>query len=126
VYASYHTLRDRGAVLCYAGTSTDRAQQTLDVTLAELRKLKQGIEAGELDRLKARIKSALIMQQESSSARSGAIARDWYHLGRVRTLAEISALVDALSCESINRYLLEHPPNDFIVVTLGKEPLTVS
>ena len=125
VQASYHTLRDRGAVLCYAGTSADRAQQTLDVTLSELRKLKLGVEPGELNRLKARIKSALIMQQESSSARSGSIARDWYHLGRVRTLAEINAIVDALTCESINRYLLEHPPQDFIVVTLGQQALNV-
>ena len=33
----------------------------------------KGIEQSELDRLKARIKSSLIMQQESTSARSGAI-----------------------------------------------------
>ena len=123
VYASYHTLRDRGAVLCYAGTTSERAQETLDVTLGELKRLRQGIEPGELDRLKARIKSSLIMQQESSSSRSGAIARDWYHLHRVRTLAEISAIVDGLSCQSINRYLAEHPPEDFIIVTLGPQPL---
>ena len=50
------------------------------------------------------------MQQESSSARSSSIARDWYHLGRVRTLDEVGQLVDALTCESINDYLAEHPP----------------
>ena len=68
-----------------------------------------GIEEHELDRLKARIKSALIMQQESSSARSGAVARDWYHLGRVRTLDEVGRLVDELTCASINAYLADHP-----------------
>ncbi|HEY2146899.1 MAG TPA: insulinase family protein, partial [Pirellulales bacterium] len=67
----------------------------------------------------------LVMQQESSSARSSAIARDWYHLGRVRTLDEIGRLVDALTCESINAYLAEHPPKDFTVVTLGPKPLAV-
>jgi predicted Zn-dependent peptidase len=126
VYASYHTLKDRGAVLCYAGTTAERAQETLDVTLGELRRLHEGIEPGELDRLKARIKSSLIMQQESSSARSGAIARDWYHLGRVRTLAELSGIVDGLSCETINRYLRDQPPRDFIVVTLGQQALNVA
>lgn len=125
VYASYHTLRDRGSVLCYAGTSAERAQETLDVTLSELERLSRGIEPQELARLKARVKSGLIMQQESSSARSSAIARDWYHLGRVRTLDEVSALVDALSCESINAYLAEHPPRNFTVVTLGPKPLQV-
>ena len=69
VYATCHSLRDRGSVLCYAGTSTERAQETLDVLLAELRRLGDGIQADELQRLKARIKSTLIMQQESSAAR---------------------------------------------------------
>jgi predicted Zn-dependent peptidase len=125
VYASYHTLRDRGAVLCYAGTSSERAQETLDVTLGELRRLADGIEAGELNRLKARIKSSLIMQQESSSSRSASIARDWYHLGRVRSLDEIGKRVDDLSCGAINAYLVKNPPRDFRIVTLGPKPLEV-
>lgn len=125
VYAMMHTLRDRGSVLCYAGTSAERAQETLDVTVAELVRVADGIEPDELARLKARIKSGLIMQQESSTSRSGAIARDWYFLGRARTLDEVSGLVDALSCESINAYLAAHPPGDFTVVTLGPKPLEV-
>ena len=125
VYATYHTLRDRGGVFCYAGTSAERAQETLDVTLGELIRLAKGVEAHELKRLKARIKSALIMQQESSSARSSSIARDWHHLGRVRTLEELGRLVDGLTCESINAYLAEHPPKDFTIVTLGPRALEV-
>ncbi|MBI2823608.1 MAG: insulinase family protein [Planctomycetia bacterium] len=125
VYAVHQSLRDRGSVLCYAGTSSERAQETLDVTLKELSRLADGIEAEELDRLKARIKSALVMQQESSSARSAAIARDWYYLGRVRTLDEVSALVDALSRDSINAFLTRHPPGRFTIVTLGPQPLEV-
>jgi len=125
VYATMHTLRDRGSVLCYAGTSAERAQETLDVTLGELQRLKDGIREDELTRLKARIKSSLIMQQESSSSRSGSIARDWYHLGRVRTLTELSAIMDGLSCASINAYLSDHPAHDFTIVTLGSSPLEV-
>jgi len=125
VYASYHTLRDRGGVFCYAGTTAERAQETLDVTLRELLRLSDGIHPEELDRLKARIKSGLIMQQESSSARSGSVARDWYHLGRVRTLDEVGRLVDELTCASINAYLAQHPPRDFTIVTLGPQPLEV-
>jgi predicted Zn-dependent peptidase len=125
VYATYVTQRDRGAVISYAGTSADRAQETLNVMLAELDRLKYGVYEQELERLKARIKSSLIMQQESSSARSGAIARDWYHLDRVRTMAEVGRLIDELSCDSINRYLAEHPPRDFTIVTLGPQPLEV-
>ena len=125
VYAVAHSLKDHGGVFCYAGTSVERAQETLDVTLQELAKLAEGIHDDELGRLKARIKSAVIMQQESSSARSSSIARDWYHLGRARTLDEVGRLVDELSCQSINAYLCEHPPKDFTVVTLGPQKLEV-
>jgi predicted Zn-dependent peptidase len=123
VYASLHTLLRRGAVFCYAGTGADRAQQTLDVTLGELARLAQGIEDHEIQRLKARIKSALVMQQESSSARSSSLARDWYHLGRARTLTEVGGLIDAVTSRSINAYLAAHPPADFTVVTLGSRAL---
>ncbi len=126
VYATMHTLRDQGSVLCYAGTSAERAQETLDVTLSELVRIAQGVLPDELNRLKARIKSGLIMQQESSVSRSGAIARDWYHLGRVRTLDEVGQLMDSLSCETINNYLTANPPSDFTVVTLGSQPLEVN
>jgi predicted Zn-dependent peptidase len=125
VSAMQATLKDRGAVLCYSGTSAERAQETLDVLLAELVRLAEGIEPHELDRLKARIKSGLIMQQESSSARSSSMARDWYLLGRVRPLDEIEREVDALSAASINAYLKKNPPRDFTIVTLGPKPLEV-
>lgn len=126
IHASCHSLRDCGSVLCYAGTTAERAQETLDVTLGELVRLARGIERHELDRLKARIKSALVMQQESSSARSSSLARDWYHLGRARTLEEVERRIDRLSRETINAYLEQCPPRDFTVVTLGPEPLEMS
>lgn len=123
VGASSHSLLDRGAVFCYSGTSADRAQETLNVLLAELTRLAEGIQPDELSRLKAQIKSSLIMQQESSRSRSASIAGDWYHLGRVRTLEEVSQIIDGLSCESINSYLAAHPPRDFSIVTLGPSEL---
>jgi predicted Zn-dependent peptidase len=123
VYASYHSLKHVASVLCYAGTTTERAQETLDVMLAELQRLTLGIEPAELSRLKARIKSSLVFQQESSPSRAGSIAADWYHLGRVRTLDEVGRIIDALTCEGINRYLKAHPPGDYTLVTLGAQPL---
>jgi predicted Zn-dependent peptidase len=78
-----------------------------------------------LGRVKARVKSALVMQQESSFSRSSSLARDWYHLGRARTLDEIAGLIDGLTCGSINAYLAGHAPGDFTVVTLGPRELEV-
>jgi predicted Zn-dependent peptidase len=125
VYATCETVRDRGAVVGYAGTTTERAQETLDVLVEELLRLQEGVGEEELQRLKARIKSQLIMAQESSGARSSQIAWDWYHLNRIRSLEELSSIIDGLTCQSINQYLVDHPPRDFRVVTLGAQQLEI-
>ena len=123
VYATMHSLKDRGAVLAYAGTTAERAQETLDVMLAELRGLFNGVSGDELSRLKGRIKRALIIQQESSPSRAGSIALDWYYLSRVRTMPELSKIIDDLTPESINAYLAANRPREFTVVTVGPKPL---
>ncbi|MCI0537936.1 MAG: hypothetical protein L0Z50_22200, partial [Verrucomicrobiales bacterium] len=54
---------------------------------------------------------------------AGSIALDWYYLGRVRPLAELSAIIDGLSAQSINRYLAANLPRAMTVCTVGPEPL---
>jgi len=123
VSASYHSLRDQGQVVCYSGTTTDRAQETLDVLIEQLTLLEKGIDEAELRRLQVQVRSSLIMQQESCRARAGAIAGDWMHLGRVRTLDEINDKISGLTVESVNQFLANQPPRDFVVVTLGAQSL---
>ena len=125
VQAFHETFKTQGTMLAYAGTRAERAQETLDVTLAELRRLKDGIEADEIDRVKAGLKSALIMQEESTSARAGAIATDWYYLGRVRPFDEIQTIIDVLTPAKVLSYLERCPARDITLVTLGPAPLTL-
>ena len=125
MYAFHETFKTQGTMLAYAGTRAERAQETLDVTLAELKRLKEGIEADEIDRVKAGLKSSLIMQEESTSARAGAIATDWYYLGRVRPFEEIQAIIDGLTPAKILSYLDRCPVRDVTLVTLGPTALTV-
>ncbi len=126
VWASYQTFKDRGSVVCYAGTTNERAQETFDVTLGELRRLQEGVEPEEVERVRAGLKSSLIMQEESTSARAGTLASDWYYLGRVRSFDEIHAAISGLTPESIVAHLRRHPPEDFTIVTLGPKPLAVA
>lgn len=126
VWASYQTFKDWASVICYAGTTNERAQETLDVTLTELKRLQEGIEPGEVERVQAGLKSSLIMQEESTSARAGSLASDWYLLGRVRSFDEIEAAINNLSPDSIVRHLRQHPPRDFTIVTLGPKPLSTA
>jgi len=123
VSAGHDMLKDRANVVAYAGTTNDRAQETLDVLLAELRRLQDGIEGEEVERIQAGIKSGLIMQQESTRARASFLASDWYYLGRVRSYQEIQAAIDGLSPAVILDHLRRYPPRDFVIVTLGPKSL---
>ncbi|MGE3314431.1 MAG: M16 family metallopeptidase [Planctomycetaceae bacterium] len=126
VHASLTSLKSDARVLCYAGTTAERAQETLDVTLREIFRLSEGIGEDELERCRARAKSSLIMQQESTLSRSSSIARDWYHLGRVTSLSEVRQRIDELSVDSILNHIRKHPPRDFTIVTIGPAPLEVT
>ncbi|MDA7663097.1 insulinase family protein, partial [Pirellulaceae bacterium] len=117
------TMKDRGSIFVYAGTSAERAQETLDVTVAELHRLTQGITQSELDRLKVSIRSSLVMQQESSRSRAASIAGDYFHLGKVRTLDEVTDIINGLTVERINEYIAANPPCDFNLVSLGQNQL---
>jgi predicted Zn-dependent peptidase len=123
VSAGHDTLKDRANIIAYAGTTNERAQETLDVLLAELRRLQEGIEVEEVERIQAGIKSSLIMQQESTRARASFLASDWYYLSRVRSYQEIQSAIDGLSPAIILDHLRRCPPRDFVIVTLGPKPL---
>ena len=94
-----------GSILAYAGTSNDRAQATLDCVIAELHRLHKGVTAEELHRAKTGLKASTIMQGESTSARAGAIAHDFFIRGRIRTLDEIKNAIDSVTVEQVNAYL---------------------
>jgi predicted Zn-dependent peptidase len=123
VYATLSTLKHEARVLAYAGTTAERAQETLDVTLRELQRLGEGISEDELHRCKARAKSSLIMAQESTLSRSSSIASDWFHLGRVTTLAEVRDRIEALTVDTVLDYVHRYPAGDFTILTLGPERL---
>lgn len=125
VSAGYQTHRTMGAAVCYSGTSAARSQETLDVILAEIQRLPQGIQQEELDRVKARATSSLVMQQESVGSRAASMARQWYHLERVMPLEEELARINRISCASIESWLSLNPPTDLTVFSLGEKALEV-
>ncbi len=125
VWAGYTSLKPTGAILSYAGSSNDRAQATLDCILSEIHRLTKGITQAELDRAKIGLKAGTIMQGESTSARCGTIAQDFFMRGRIRTLDEIKREIDGLTIKRVNGYLRDHPPGAFTIVTVGPKPLKI-
>jgi len=125
VGAGHHVIGGYGAIQCYVGSSPEQAQEAVDVMLGELDKLAEGITQDELDRTKAGLKASLIMAGESTSARALACANDYYHLGRVRSLAEIEQAINALTVDSVVEHVRKHKVKDCTVATIGPTKLKV-
>jgi len=123
--ARYHNLKDAAGIMCYARTTPDKAQETLDVIIAEFDRLKEGITEDELQRAKVGLKSSLIMSSESSTSRASNIAGDFYILDRVRTLDEIKQEIEKISVDSVLKFLKENIFADYTVVTIGPKQVNV-
>ena len=123
--ARYHGLKDMAGVMCYAGTTPEKAQETLDVIIAEFNRLAEGVSEEEIARAKVGLKSSLILQSESSGSRAGGIGSDYYILGRVRSLDEIKERIEATSVESVLGFLRNNRFKDFTIVTIGPKQVNV-
>jgi predicted Zn-dependent peptidase len=123
--AHYHALKEAAGVMCYAGTTPEKSQETLDVIIQEFGRLNEGITEEEIQRSKIGLESSLILQSESSSSRAGSIGHDYYMLGRVRSLDEIKSKIDRTSVDSILRFLRNNKFKDFTVVTIGPKEVAV-
>ena len=74
-------------------------------------------------RAHTQLKSALVMQGESTAARAQALASDYCYLGRLRGLAEIAAAIDAVNVADVLAYAREFPAESPTLLTIGPEEL---
>jgi predicted Zn-dependent peptidase len=123
--ARYHTLKQTAGIACYAGTTPNKAQETLQVITKQFRQLAEGISQEEINRAKVGLKSALILQSESSSSRAGGIAGDYYLLGRVRSLEEIKHRIEQINVDCVVAFLRTNQFKEFTVVSIGPKQLVV-
>lgn len=121
VGAGRASMRGLGWVQLAAGTTTERAGETLEVMLAELRRLPGTVTADEIERGRARLTAAMVMNEESTPSRAARMVSDWVRLDRVRTTDEMRAGVAAVTAAGLNDHLGEHPPGALTVLTLGSE-----
>lgn len=125
VSAAGRVLRDFGYTIAYAGTTPERADETLEVLLQELTRLGQGVSAEELERARVGLLSSLVMQGESSGARAAALAKDVFLWGRPRAISELKTALEQCSLEQVNQFLAQRPPSRYTVLTLGPKTVEV-
>ena len=71
------------------------------------------------------MKSRLVMQGESTSARARAIAADQYIYGKPRSLEEVSAKVDTVTVDKLRSFVAEQRPGNMTIVTVGPDALKI-
>lgn len=127
VSASYTSDRDFGVLTAYVGTTPERAQQSLEVLLAELERINTpagAVTSDELARAREGLLSRLVFSGESTGARAGALAADLRRLGRPRTLEELADRIRRVTLDELNAYLARRQPGRLTIQTLGPTELT--
>jgi predicted Zn-dependent peptidase len=96
--ARFDGFENTGLVRIYVGTSPERAPESVEVVLGELRKLEaDGLEPEELDRAKTRLKSQVIMRSESTYARMATNMRSWWMERQLYSLDEAKQRIDRVT-----------------------------
>ncbi|MBX7145662.1 MAG: insulinase family protein, partial [Oligoflexia bacterium] len=123
VRASHSATAAYGTVVAYAGTTPERAHETLDVMVEVLEQMKGDILQEELERSQIDLKASRIIGEESTAARAVGNATDWWLQKRVRPLQEVLDGIAAVSAEQIHEYLKIWPVRPFALMTLGPRDL---
>jgi predicted Zn-dependent peptidase len=123
VQARFDGLERAGMFRIYVGTSAERAHESVDVVLAELRKLEEhGLSDDELQLSKTRLKSQFVMRSESTLARMAANLRSWWFEAKLHSLDEIRRRIDAVTLDDVQSLLRSLDITDHIsAVALGPQ-----
>ncbi|MDQ2834341.1 MAG: insulinase family protein [Acidobacteriota bacterium] len=108
IYSEMNPFRDTGSLSVYAGTSVDKTKKVLELTLAELRRLKEETVAEiELKRAKDQVKSNMVIGLESSGSRMANLARQQMYFGRFFGVDEIMQEIEAVTTSDVQQLAQE-------------------
>jgi predicted Zn-dependent peptidase len=104
VYSYRSSFEDSGLLAVYAGTAPGRAREVLDLVVVELERMRtEGLTADELRLAKGHLKGTMALSLEDSAARMSRIGRSQVVHGRVESVDEVLAAIDAVTLDDANR-----------------------
>ncbi len=104
VFSNLTTYSDAGTITVYAGCSHDKVSEVIDLTLAELRDLRDTIvPPAELRRAKDHLKGSLMLSLENTSSRMAHLARQELYFGRHLSLDDTLQSIEAVTAEDVQR-----------------------
>jgi predicted Zn-dependent peptidase len=129
VFSNLTTYSDAGTITVYAGCANDKVAEVMDLTLAELRILRDEIvPADELRRAKDHLKGSLMLSLENTSSRMAHLARQELYFGRHFSLDETLESIEAVVAEDVQRVAVDLFRDSGLVATVvgpkGASPLS--
>ncbi len=119
IYSELSPFRDTGSLAVYAGCAVDRTREVLELTLAELARMKsEPVSEDDLKRTKDQIKGNMVLGLESSSSRMSSLARQQMYHGRFFSAEEITAEVDRVAASDVQRLAKELFAPERLTLTL--------
>ena len=119
IYSEMNPFRDAGSLSVYAGTSVEKTEKLLELTVAELKKLKlETVSDAELKRAKDQLKSNIVIGLESSGSRMSNLARQQMYFGRFFGIEEIVAQIDAVTPAQVQRLAADLFQPELMALTL--------
>jgi predicted Zn-dependent peptidase len=119
IYSDLNPYRDTGTLCIYAGTSSSKALEVIDLIMVELKKLQDHpLSIEELTRAKDQVKGNMLMGLESSNSRMANLARQEMYFRRFFSLDEIIAMVDAVDADAVQAMAQKLFAPERIAITL--------
>jgi predicted Zn-dependent peptidase len=121
IYSEMNPFRDTGSLCVYAGTSVDKTRKVLQLTLQELRHLKEEtVSDVELKRAKDQVKSNMVIGLESSGSRMANLARQQMYFGRFFGVDEMMQEIEAVTTADVQDLAQElFQPETMALTLLG-------
>jgi predicted Zn-dependent peptidase len=104
IYAFAHSYRDGGTIGVYSGTSEKDAGEIAPIVAGEIMALAIGATEQETARARAQLKASLLMGLESPNTRCELMTSQLYVYGRILTVAELIARIDAVDAAAVRRF----------------------
>lgn len=103
-YSYISSYSDAGSMVVYAGTSDDKIDEVVEISLKELRRLKEElVPSYELESAKEQIKGNFLLSLESSDNRMTKLAKNEIYFGRNLSIEEILNGIDAVTSETLQK-----------------------
>jgi predicted Zn-dependent peptidase len=108
VFSNLTTYSDAGSITVYAGCAVEKVNEVVDLTLDELRGLREvAVPSDELKRAKDHLKGSLMLSLENTSSRMSQLARQQLYFGRHFSLDELLGGIDGVSADDVQRVATE-------------------